>query len=281
MSKVICVEEFCDSLSGDENILILDADGVIFDFFNTFFSFMEKIGYVVDRSKGHHLEDICSFPNGHSIRKDSKSEEEAGKTIADLIDVFFSAYEHASSLPEITDAVKYIKILRCDFKIICLTNMPHKFGTDRTENMDKIGLGFIDTIMNSGSKKHAMEKIRISTSGAIITIDDMATNVIDSIETSSKEINNGIVFDGGHTCHSWDVTYQSSRLAVAKTWMEAHKVAKYYLDRHNVFLGCANELDIDIITFLDKYRDKLSYRDAMSEDSPVKTILSSIGKRYQ
>jgi len=261
----------------NDDIIIVDADGVVLDFFNQFFSFVKRIGYNVDLKNGHFLEDVCMVPSGDSIRSSSNGGQEAEEKVGSLIDVFFNSYSHANNMPAVKGAVEHLVQLRSKFKIICVTNIPKEFSDQRANNFDEVGLSFIDVINNSGSKKHVYEQISKSTSGVVINIDDMPVNVIDSIETSSNS-SNGIVFSGGYSCHKWEDTYQSSRLAVAHTWEEVAQVANYYRDRHQVFTQCAIRLGVNRSLFIEKYKPLISYTEAIASKSSEEFIVRHISE---
>jgi len=281
MSKEIKSIDFCKTINEEDNVLIIDADGVVLDFFNSFFTFVKKVGYNIDTNRGYLLEDVCLFPDGKSIRDSSESLRDAGEKISNLLSVFFSSYSYSHNMPAIKDSVEYLKILRNNFKIVCVTNIPEEFVKDRAINFDTIGIPFIDVISNSGSKKPVYEEIRKRTNGIIINVDDMPKNVVDSIETELCELSNGIVFSGGFTCHNWEETYPSSRMSIANNWCEINSIIEYYLERHISFKKCAEKLGITTDLFLSKYRGSVSYTAAKETDDPIGFMLKRIRNLHE
>ena len=152
-------------LRRDRPLLVCDVDEVLVHFIAGFEAWLAERG-------------LYLAPDSWSIEgnvRDCKTHRPLPDyRVHRLVHAFFR--EGVASLQPLDGAVEALHRLSDACEIVLLTNLPHRYATQRRENMQRLGLPF-PLITNQGPKGPAVKALAAATGEACIFIDDHAAYV--------------------------------------------------------------------------------------------------------
>ncbi len=165
----------------DKPLIVCDADEVIFDFMNSFETYLHTKGLYFNWK---------SYALDGNILND-KNEALSKNQITDIIHNFFMHKTESMDLVE--GAVKSLQKLSRLYNIIILSNIPLKFYEKRKVALKKNGMNF-PFFANTGPKGKAVKYLSDIHKGKIWFIDDSPYQ-IKSVKLEEKNVNT-ILFVG-------------------------------------------------------------------------------------
>ena len=146
-------------ITKDKPLIVCDADEVIFDFMNSFETYL-------------HTKDLYFNWKSYALQGNilnDKNEALNKKQITDIIHDFFMCETESMDLVE--GAVKSLQKLAVQYNIIILSNIPFKFYEKRKVALKKYGMNF-PFFANTGPKGKAVKYLSDIHKGQTWFIDD-------------------------------------------------------------------------------------------------------------
>lgn len=141
-------------------LMICDVDEVVVHFTSAFENFLDERGLWLDPA---------SLALNGNVKKASDNSTISQHIVEMLIDEFF--VERTRTLKPIAGAIDALTTFGQTANIVMLTNLPHFAKSDRTANLQELGLSF-PIITNSGPKGPAIKHLATLTKGEIVFVDD-------------------------------------------------------------------------------------------------------------
>ena len=171
----------------DKPLIVCDADEVIFDFMNSFETYLHSKGLYFNW-KSYALEGNILNDKNQALSKNQ---------ITNIIHNFFMCRTESMDLVE--GAVKSLQKLSRKYNIIILSNIPFKFYEKRRIALKKCGINF-PFFANTGPKGKAVKYLSDIHKGKIWFIDDSPYQ-IKSVKLEEKNVNT-ILFVGNSKLES-------------------------------------------------------------------------------